>query len=108
MQYNSASISWKNIDWFNGTIKVRGKGEEKIKYINDNPKIRISSGDEKPAAKWNFDTEDLIVHYICDTIISKVRKVLKAAGMYVHGRAVHAFRHTFATETLKNNNIRVT
>ncbi len=28
--------------------------------------------------------------------------------MYVTGRAMHAFRHTFATETLKNNNIRVT
>jgi len=56
----------------------------------------------------SFDTEDLIVHYIGDTVTSKVRKVLKGAGMYVTGRAVHAFRHTFATETLKNNNIRVT
>ena len=56
----------------------------------------------------NFDTEDLIVHYICDTVTSKVRKVLQDSGMYVKGRAVHAFRHTFATETLKNNNIRVT
>ena len=37
-----------------------------------------------------------------------MRKVLTEAGMYVKGRAVHAFRHTFATETLKNNNIRVT
>jgi len=47
--------------------------------------------------------------YLTETgVTSKVRKVLTESGMYVKGRAVHAFRHTFATETLKNNNIRVT
>ncbi len=50
----------------------------------------------------------MVVHYICDTVSAKVRKVLQKSGMYVKGRGVHSFRHTFATETLKNTNLRVT
>ena len=101
-------MHWKDIDWFNGTIKVRGKGEEKIKYMNDILKSELAAEMRSRQQDGSFDTEDLIVHYIGDTVTSKVRKVLIKAGMYVKGRAVHAFRHTFATETLKNNNIRVT
>ncbi len=93
---------------FNGTIKVRGKGEEKIKYMNDILKSALAAEMRSRQQDGSFDTEDLIVHYIGDTVTSKVRKVLTEACMYVKGRAVHAFRHTFATETLKNNNIRVT
>jgi integrase/recombinase XerD len=57
-----------------------------------------------------LDVDDLVVHYVGDTIRDKVRKVLKACGIYDKGRAVHAFRHTFATETLKSKggNVRLT
>jgi len=101
-------VHWKDIDWFNGTIKVRGKGEEKIKYMNDILKSELAAEMRRRQQDGHFDTEDLIVHYIGDTVTSKVRKVLQESDMYVKGRAVHACRHTFATETLKNNNIRVT
>ncbi len=76
--------------------------------MNDILKSELAAEMRKRQQDGSFDTEDLVVHYICDTVTSKVRKTLKGADMYVNGRAVHAFRHTFATETLKNNNIRVT
>ena len=101
-------VRWRDVNWFNSSIRVRGKGEEKIKYMNKNLKSELAAEMRRRQKNGTFDTEDLVVHYICDTVTSKVTKVLKEAGMYVKGRGVHAFRHTFATETLKNTNIRVT
>lgn len=67
-------VRWKDIDWFNSSIKVIGKGEEKIKYMNDILKSELAAEMRRRQQDGNFDTEDLIVHYIGDTVTSKVRK----------------------------------
>ena len=101
-------VRWRDINWFTGSIKVKGKGEEKIKYMNEILKSELAAEMRRRQKNGTFDTEDLVVHYICDTVSAKVRKVLQKSGMYAKGRGVHSFRHTFATETLKNTNLRVT
>ena len=43
---------WKDIDWFNSSIKVSGKGEEKNKIYERHSKIRIRGGNEKATKNW--------------------------------------------------------
>ena len=41
------------------------------------------------------------MHYVAELGNQKALEVLKDLEIYVKRRVVHAFRHTFATETLK-------
>ncbi len=100
-------LRWKDIMWMQDEIKVSGKGEEKIKAMHPILKKELAAEMRRRQKEITFDFDDLVVHYICDTVTKKVQQVLKKNGMYVKGRAVHGFRHTFATETLKTSNLRV-
>jgi len=100
-------LRWKDIMWMQDEIKVSGKGEEKIKAMHPILKKELAAEMRLRQKERTFDFNDLVVHYICDTVTKKVQQVLKENGMYVRGRAVHGFRHTFATETLKTSNMRV-
>ena len=100
-------LHWKDIMWFQDEIKVSGKGSEKIKALHAVLKKELAAEMRRRQKDGTFDLDDLIVHYICDTVTNKVTEVLKESGMYIKGRSVHAFRHTFATETLRSSNLRV-
>ncbi len=94
-------LRWKDILWFQDQIRVTGKGAEKLKPMKEFLKTELAAEMRKRQKNGTFDTDDLVVHYTADTVTIKVRKALKELGIYVKGRAIHAFRHTFATETLK-------
>jgi len=94
-------VRWKDILWFQNQIRVRGKSEEKLKPMKESLKTELAAEMRRRQQNGTFDANDLIVHYTADTVTQKVRKALKDLGIYVKGRAIHAFRHTFATETLK-------
>lgn len=49
----------------------------------------------------NFETDDLVVHLICDTITKKIKEILKQSGFYTKGNVVHMLRHTTATLILE-------
>ena len=100
-------LRWRDILWFQDEIKVYGKGSEKIKALHRVLKKELASEMRLRQNEGTFDLDGLVVHYICDTVTNKVTEVLKEAGMYIKGRSVHAFRHTFATETLRTSNLRV-
>jgi site-specific recombinase XerD len=103
-------LRWKDILWFQDQIRVYGKGEEKLKAMPEILKKELAAEMRIRQQNGTFDVDDLVVHYVSDTITDKVRTVLKKCGIYEKGRVVHAFRHTFATETLKakDGNIRLT
>ena len=100
-------LRWKDILWFEDSIRVCGKDGEKIKVMHPTLRKELAAEMRSRQDDGTFDLDDVVVHYTSDTVSHKVRDALKRAGLYQKGRSVHAFRHTFATETLKNSNIRV-
>jgi integrase/recombinase XerC len=94
-------LRWRDVDWFKNQIVVRGKGEQKRKPMKEFLRNELLAEMKRREEAGTFDRDDLIVHFIGDTVTAKVRRVLKECGIYVKHRGVHAFRHTFATETLK-------
>jgi integrase/recombinase XerD len=49
----------------------------------------------------NFDIDDLIIHYVSNSVIRFMRNALKEIGSYHRGSTVHLLRHTTATMILE-------
>jgi site-specific recombinase XerD len=49
----------------------------------------------------DFDSEDLVVHLISDTVTKKIKEALEQCDLYSKGNVVHMLRHTTATLILE-------
>jgi len=95
---DNKGLKWCDVDWMRNTIKLYGKGKEKLVPMHD--KLREILLAAKPK---NAVPEEHIIKFVADTITQKFREAIVKAGINKAG-AVHILRHTAASQMLSAGN----
>jgi integrase/recombinase XerD len=104
-----ASLQLESIDWDSGVLAVRGKGSRwsefpLLKDVGEALADYLRSGRPESKSRSIFLRAVAPVQALHGqaAIGSIVRSVLRKAGIYQRRRSAHAFRHTLATDMLRD------
>lgn len=98
---DNSGLYWKDINWMQNTITLRGKKKERSIPMVKSLRNVLTIEMQNRLTDKNFDTDDLIVHYTSNSVTRFMRNALKKIGSYSRGSTVHLLRHTTATMILE-------
>ncbi|MFX1538552.1 MAG: tyrosine-type recombinase/integrase, partial [Promethearchaeota archaeon] len=69
---DGSGLHWKNINWMQNTITLKGKKKERSVPMVKALRSALSVEMQNRMSKKDFDVEDLVVHLISDTVTKKI------------------------------------
>jgi integrase/recombinase XerC len=98
---DGSGLQWKDINWMQNTITLKGKKKERSVPMVRTLRNILNIEMQNRLANNNFNINDLIVHYVSNSVSRFMREVLRRIGAYSRGSSVHLLRHTTATMILE-------
>jgi len=94
-------LRWRDVNLIGNRLTLKGKRKERSIPLVKPLRVALIDEMKNRISDETFDVNDLIIHYITDTVTKKIKEALVEIKSYIKWNVVHMLRHTTATMILE-------